>query len=1278
MLDPLTIFKMNYFNQKYYLFILLFSVQFFVVSAQETKELWTKNSVPVNGKENILNRRSVPINFQIFDLNVDLFKRQLLKSPSRSKGFKSTIIVNFPNSEGKMERYRIFEASIMDKKLQEKYTSIRSFVGKGIDNSNSIRFSLSPLGLHGMILNGKGGTLYIDPYLKDKNSYIIYSKKSLPSEKSFECHVEELATSLSKSNFQAKDENANDGNFRTFRLAIATTGEYSQFHLNNLGIASSATEAEKKQAVLSEIHVAMTRVNAIFERDVALTMQLVSNNEDVIYLNAGTDPFTNDDTSALIEESQSVIDNVIGFENYDIGHTFSTGGGGLAYLNTPCTSSKARGITGTENPIGDAYYIDYVVHEMGHQFGAHHTFNSDAGSCSGNKNNGTAIEPGSGSTIMAYAGLCSPENVVQQSNDYFHLVSIREMWTNINGGNSDCGELSSTGNTAPIIEAIDNYIIPISTPFILNADAIDEDGDVLTYTWEQLDNEDTAYPLESTATEGPAFRSLPPSESSKRYFPNLNTVNSGNIKNTWEVVPSVERTMNFGVTVRDNNENGGQTASEETEITFVASAGPFVITSQSEPVVWSEGTSETITWDVANTNVEPINCALVNILLSEDGGLTFPIVLASNVANDGTHEIVVPSSRATEARVKIESVGNVFYTISFKNITIQSSEFVMKFENYDLNTCAPNEVIYNITYNTFSGFNEETTFSTTGLPEGSEVTFNPISATDNGTTVTMTITGIESNDIGNYNINVLGNSATIEKKTVISLKVFDETITPPLLNFPENNSVSILKPYLISWNEDVNTEKYVIEISDSDNFNSILETAITINSSYNPLLLEGNLTYYWRVKAQNDCGESTYSDVFNFVTANEVCEISNSTNVSVDIPDNNLEGIKSRLEITNNKIISDVNVTVSISHTWNEDLILSLIGPSGVEIVLSSQNGGEGDGYSETVFDSEAESIIQTGIAPFTGAFKPEEDLSVLYGTESYGTWYLKILDVGPQDTGSIQSWSLEICGVEIISDDNDKDGVLNEFDKCLTTPLGAPVNSDGCVSLPSNNFAITVISETCPGKNNGQLLIESTNTLLNFTTSVNGSNYSFSGSQNIENLQPGNYNFCIVLEGSENYEQCFEVQVDLGITISGKTSISSNKATIEINNGSAPFQVYLNDLLQFETNKNIFDIDVKHGDELKVKSSVDCEGIYSKKFQVLNAIIAYPNPTKDVFEVSLPNQSGQINVEVYSVLSRLISKKKYEIENGKIKLNLASYASGIYFVKFKLDETHTLKVVKE
>ncbi|WP_306349668.1 reprolysin-like metallopeptidase [Flavobacterium sp. '19STA2R22 D10 B1'] len=546
--------------------------------------------------------------------------------------------------------------------LAARYPGIKSYVGLGIEDPTArIRFSVTVFGLHTMTLSGKHGAHYIDPYTKDLNNYIVYDKKNVLSSRNFTCNVEDSADDMVEElSGDVEALRASNGLFKTYRLAMACTVEYAAFQLTAAGTPATATLAEKKAVVLAAMNVTMTRVNGLYEKDMSLTMVLVPNNDSVIFIDA--DDFTN--SPAMINEIQPIMDAAIGAANYDIGHGVCTTDSGIAQLNSPCSANKARGITGQAAPVGDPFDIDYVAHEMGHQFGATHTQNN---SC--NRTNATAVEPGSGSTIMAYAGICAP-NVQAHSDAHFNGVSIGQMEAFVNAA-GNCAVAVPNNNAAPVAEAGQNYTIPNGTAFILKGSATDADNDSLTYCWEQTNNQVSTQPPLQSATTGPNFRSNPPTDSPNRYMPALASVLAGNLAPTWEVVPSVARTMNFTLTVRDNKTpNGGQTHRDNMTVTF-ASVGPFKVTSPSvENETWTQGDTKTITWDVAGTTANNINTANVNILLSTDGGLTFPTVLAANTPNDGTEAITIPTVvSAPYCRIKVEAVGNIFYTIS-KNIAI--------------------------------------------------------------------------------------------------------------------------------------------------------------------------------------------------------------------------------------------------------------------------------------------------------------------------------------------------------------------------------------------------------------------------------------------------------------------------------------------------------------------------------------------------------------------------------------------------------------------------------
>lgn len=634
--------------------------------------MWIPVSEEKLSSQEKLERDSNPTEYTLYALDLTTLKERLIAAPSVEViGSTSNVILPFPNSEGKLQNYRVYESSVMHPDLAARYPGIKSYVGQGIDDPTAtIRFSVTLFGLHTMTLSARSGTEYIDPYTKDLSNYIVYSRKGLSTTKTFTCDVlQDDTQGLRPAIDPDNTVQASNGLFKTYRLAMACTIEYSAFHVNAAGL-QAGTLAQKKAAVLAAMNITMTRVNGLYERDMSLRMILVPNNDNVIFIDA--DNFNNTNAGVLINQSQVEIDANIGAANYDIGHTVSTGGGGLAQLNSPCSTTKARGITGSSSPVGDPYDIDYVAHEMGHQFGAQHTFNNPCPNQNGslNRNDATAVEPGSGSTIMAYAGICAP-NIQSNSDAHFHAVSIAQMEAFVNAG-GNCAVAVPNNNAAPVVNAGADYTIPNGTAFILKGSATDADNPTgLTYCWEQTDIEISVQPPAQTSVGGPNFRSISPSESPNRYMPALASVLAGNLAPTWEVVPTVARAMNFALVVRDNKTpNGGQTNRDNMKVTF-ANVGPFKITAPSvENETWIQGDAKTITWDVAGTTANNINTSNVNILLSTDGGLTFPTTIVANTPNDGSEVITVPTvTSAPYCRIKIEPVGNIYYAVS-KSIAI--------------------------------------------------------------------------------------------------------------------------------------------------------------------------------------------------------------------------------------------------------------------------------------------------------------------------------------------------------------------------------------------------------------------------------------------------------------------------------------------------------------------------------------------------------------------------------------------------------------------------------
>ena len=680
-------------------------------AASAQQNFWRNQSKAAVSQDKLVERVHNPSQSIKLNLNYD----QLVQHLTQVQGRNSETILKFPDDKGNFSNFKVIEQSNFHPDLQAKYPNIRSYVGYNIENpAEKINFSISPqFGLYGSI-QGNGVNYLIDTYTKDKSSYMIYNKANVSREAdSFRCEVEDNTVSalgIDNMDFDhihdevLSQKTVNNAQLKTLRLAITTVTEYSNYIIQQAGV-TNGTEAEKKAAILAAVNLSVTRINGVLRSDIGVHLELVPNTDQLFFIT--TDTFNVSSASQMIEENVVVTNQIIGLANYDIGHLFfkvnSAGqSNGLALTPSICTSSKAAGVTGTVVPVGDPFDIDFTAHEIGHQFGGHHTQNNEY------QRSGSPVEVGSGSTIMSYAGI-NPPNVQHNADAYYHQSSIRQMTNVLNSSNTyNCAALSDTNNLPPVIASMPSvYNIPHSTAFSLEMTATDPNNDQLTYAWDQMDTSiGEKMPPVSGNTRGPMFRSWTPSSNPVRFFPKMEKILADKIVfttnpyrsavstyhlNDWEVVPNNVRNLNFTGTVRDNNPEVGQTATKNLIVRF-RDAGPFKVTSQAVTETWTAGETASITWDVAGTDDNNINTANVKILLSLDGGITWEYTLVESTPNNGNYTFTVPTGigETSNARLMIRPVDNIYLAVNKVNFTINSPLSVGDLEKVEAVTISPN------------------------------------------------------------------------------------------------------------------------------------------------------------------------------------------------------------------------------------------------------------------------------------------------------------------------------------------------------------------------------------------------------------------------------------------------------------------------------------------------------------------------------------------------------------------------------------------------------------
>ncbi len=631
---------------------------------------------------------------QALTLDVPGLRAALATAPAETRAAAAPLVLALPLPDGGTARFALREAPVMEPELAAKFPDIKTYAGVGLDDATAtVRLDLSPQGFHAQVITDDGNSFYIDPatatdvrrclsfYRRDMDrlaagaaSFSCGFKPSLADKKATAARLATAARAATTA--ERKDKLP----LRTYRLALANTPEYA------------LTKGNTVAGVMAGEVATVNRVVGVYERELAVRLVLVRRNDRLIFL-SGTGPqppvpYDNADGGAMLAQNQANIDQLIGSNRYDIGHVVSTGGGGIAGLGVVCNDAlKAAGVTGSPRPVGDAFDIDYVAHEMGHQFAGNHTFNGEAGSCGGgNRNPSTAFEPGSGSTIMAYAGICTSANDLQPNSDpFFHTGNYEEMRAFIEAGT--CAVTTPTGNTLPLVSGpASGKTLPVSTPFKLRARTGDgeddgnenDDNNVATYLWEEIDLGPAAAPTDAQVAGRtvPLFRSFVPSVRPTRYFPRLSDL-LNNTTVIGERLPTVSRTLKFRCTARTVNYGpsglvGSVAYTDPVELNVTRSAGPFVLTAPNTAVTWVGGSAQAVTWNVANTTAAPVNCARVDIRLSLNGGLTYPVVLADDEPNDGSAVVLVPRLAAANphARLMVKAAGNYFFDISNTDFTI--------------------------------------------------------------------------------------------------------------------------------------------------------------------------------------------------------------------------------------------------------------------------------------------------------------------------------------------------------------------------------------------------------------------------------------------------------------------------------------------------------------------------------------------------------------------------------------------------------------------------------
>ncbi len=978
-------------------------------------------------------RYTNPSEFGMFKTNVQDLRAELAGVPHERQlsARNSYATFDFPLPDGSFRAFKMVEYDIVEAGLARKFPHIKAYTGFDDKSHSVIHLNLTKDQVFGVIREGSK-TYYIDPYFRNNGQYYVsYDIKfDQPQDEQFYCGLDEydnqelVDLEINDLTGQKGLDNKRGEAFvlKEYRLAVAATFGFTDFYGGTV------------QGALDGITTIVNRINSVFERDNAIRFVLIANNDEVIFTTTADDPFdaiATGDQASFLGINQTLMTSTIGVTNYDVGHVFnvkanSNSGQGIAQRPCACqANSKARGSSARPSPQGDAFTISIVCHEMGHQFNANHTMYH----CQ-NVNLNTAYEPGSGTTIMSYAGICpNPANVQNVTDDYFHSISVQQIRNYSN--QIPCGQSVDFGNTHPdaILDYPNPVYIPVSTPFKLEGNATDlETPDAITYCWEQIDRgtrsgwDDNPWDIDSPQGNEALFRSRPPVPEPYRYFPALPvTVNQSNY--LFEQLPDYARSMKFRMTVRDNApENGGvDWAVMDVEVIDNSDAGKFEITNFNVRDTILNGDYVEVTWEVADTDMPPINTECVDIYLSVDGGTSFPILVKSRTANDGSTYVNIPDTSARRFRFMVAAADNIYFDVSNRSGLLMpdslNERIGLSYIDTKYQVCAPDVVELDVTTMGLGGYDGMIDLTYTGtLPDGASAIFTPASVSAGETSrLTVDLAGVTQGGIFDIEFEASGQNVATQSRT-LDMVVNTANFSQLTHISPMNGMSGVSALPILEWNTVADALSYSVELSDVADFSNILfsTSGLTTGSVAPGIMLEAGGVYFWRVIPRNGCGEIDINRVSSFQVKTVDCNEFEYSGSALVIPGSSAFLGEMPINIGSAQTVDDINITqIAGFHQASNQLEFSLVGPDDVTVLCLAAGSCEFNNDLDFGFDDDAEGVLPDcfNFNTFNEGtlFDPAGSLSDFSGRTG-SEFTLVVEDKNAGFGGRIDSWKFEIC----------------------------------------------------------------------------------------------------------------------------------------------------------------------------------------------------------------------------------------------------------------------------